>query len=45
MGQQLTQRLGVSGVPQLVLERDGRFELVPSHLLFERQQNILDNLA
>ncbi|OOS23980.1 disulfide bond formation protein DsbA [Moraxella porci DSM 25326] len=24
-GQRLTQRLGVSGVPQLVLERDGRF--------------------
>ncbi len=44
-GQQLTQRLGVSGVPQLVLERDGRFELAPSHLLFERQQNILNNLA
>ena len=44
-GQQLAQRLGVSGVPQLVLERDGRFELVPSQLLFERQQNILDNLA
>lgn len=44
-GQQLAQRLGVSGVPQLVLERDGRFELVPSHLLFERQQNILNNLA
>lgn len=44
-GQQLTQRLGVSGVPQLVLERDGRFEVAPSHLLFERQQNILNNLA
>lgn len=45
LGQQLTQRLGVSGVPQLVLERDGRFEVAPSHLLFERQQNILNNLA
>lgn len=44
-GQQLTQRLGVLGVPQLVLERDGRFEVAPSHLLFERQQNILNNLA
>ncbi|USZ15631.1 DsbA family protein [Moraxella sp. FZFQ2102] len=33
-GQQLTQRLGVSGVPQLVLERDGEWELVPSQLLF-----------
>lgn len=44
-GQQLAQRLGVSGVPQLVLERDGEWELVPSHLLFERQQNILNNLA
>lgn len=44
-GQQLAQRLGVSGVPQLVLERDGRFEVAPSHLLFGRQQNILNNLA
>ena len=33
-GQQLAQRLGVSGVPQLVLERDGEWELVPSQLLF-----------
>lgn len=41
-GQQLAQRLGVSGVPQLVLERDGRFELVPSHLLFGDEGGLLN---
>ena len=41
-GQQLAQRLGVSGVPQLVLERDGEFEVAPSHLLFEQTPNFLD---
>ena len=41
-GQQLTQRLGVSGVPQLVLERDGRFEVAPSQLLFGDESGLLN---
>ena len=41
-GQQLTQRLGVSGVPQLVLERDGEWELVPSRLLFGNESGLLN---
>ena len=44
-GQQLAQRLGVSGVPQLVLERDGEFELVPSQLLFGDESGLLNVLG
>ncbi len=44
-GQQLAQRLGVSGVPQLVLERDGEFELVPSQLLFRDGGGLLNVLG
>lgn len=44
-GQQLARRLGVPGVPQLVVERDGQFEVVPSHLLFEHTQNLLELVA
>lgn len=44
-GQQLAQRLGVSGVPQLVLERDGEFELVPSQLLFGDESGLLNALG
>ena len=43
-GQQLAQRLGVSSVPQLVLERDGRFEVAPSQLLFGDESGLLNAL-
>lgn len=32
-GQQLAQRLGVSGVPQLAVERQEQWSVLPSHLL------------
>ena len=44
-GQQLARRLGASGVPQLVLERDGEFELVPSQLLFGSEGGLLNALG
>ncbi len=44
-GQQLARRLGVPGVPQLVVERDGQFEAVPSHFLFEQTQHLLELVA
>ena len=44
-GQQLAQRLGVSGVPQLVLERDGEWELMPSQLLFGDGRGLLNVLG
>ncbi|WP_373752529.1 hypothetical protein [Neisseria weixii] len=43
-GQQLARRLGASGVPQLAAERDGWFELLPGHLLFEQAGLLPDYL-
>ena len=44
-GQQLARRLGASGVPQLVLERDGDFDLVSIQLLFGSEGGLLNALG
>ncbi|OOS24861.1 DsbA family protein [Moraxella pluranimalium] len=44
-GQQLAQRLGVSGVPQLVIEHDGGWLIVPNQALYGDGQALLEYLG
>lgn len=43
-GQELMQRLGVSGVPQLVVEQGGAWFIIPNQALYTDGQALLDYL-
>ncbi len=44
-GRQLAQRLGVSGVPQLVIEHDDKWLVVPNQALYGDEQALLEYLG